>query len=708
MPKRQLPKRTFGNGEISPEFYLRRDAKIYEDGAKRMRNVRAIDSGSFEVRPGTYWINTITSGILVPFYFSSDQYYVLHFYDGGMTAYLPDGSPAGSLSGAPWTSSILNELRWTKEGDALFVAHRSIKTQKITRIGAVSWSLADYAFASGYGGAINQPYYKLADIDMTLTPSARTGSVTLTTSANFFVSGHVGTRIRYLEKEIEITAVTNGTTATGTIIQTLPLCQRITFSSAENFQVGHIVEQDTTGVKGKIIAKSSTTIDVVATSNVAGFTVSSSYKIISPDGSATPSGISTISPLAVSDWDEQLCSPVNGYFGAVCIHRGRFVFSDHNSLPDAILFSVVGQYFNFDLGSAEDSDAIFEFVGDGKATRILDMISAETLLIFTDGGTYYIPEKSDPPFTPTAFSVRQIDTAKSGPSRAFSFERSTFCSDATGKRLYQVFPDQNSNVGYWSSRNAALLSSHLIRNPICTTQSERFLSYPERYAFGVNEDGTMFVLHAIEDQEVLGLSLWETDGIFKSICAVGSDLFALVERVIGGATIYTFEKFSDSLTLDCVKEISDISGTADDYAGQSVFVTGSTYSYGEVEVDVDGGINLDTDFLGPFQLGLFYSPDVELLPPEVTGDGVTTKQASRIRITAAYVHTLQSGRYLVNGVPNSSYRGGDDLTHPPELRDDIRKVALLGRNREPTIRITRDDAVKLKVIGVTMEVAYNG
>lgn len=685
---------------------MRRDAKIYEDGAKRMRNVRAIDSGSFESRPGSYWLGTISAGVLVPFYFDSDEFYVLHFYNEGMTAYLSNGASAGSISSAPWTSDVLSDFRWTKEGDTLFAAHRTMKTQKIKRIGASAWSLSDFEFDSGVGGSKLQPYYKLADPDITLSVSARTGSVTLTTSAAFFDADHVGVRIRYMDREIEITSVASATSASGTVIQRLTACQRVNVSSIEPFQVGQIIEQDTAGIKAKIAAVGTTTIDIVCLDNVNGMTTT--YELISPDGKASPSSVTDIPPPAIKDWDEALCSDVNGYFGAICIHRDRMVFADHASLPDALLLSVAGQYYNFDLGEAADSDAIFEFIGDGNVTKVNDLVSSETLLIFSDGGTYYIPEKNDPPFTPTAISIRSIDTNKAGTARAFRFERSTFCPDFTGKRIYQAFPDQNSNVGYWNSRNASLLSSHLIRNPVSTSQSESFLEFAEKYSFGVNDDGTMFVLHAVEDQEVLGITLWETDGLYKSVCAVSDQVFVLAERVINGSTIYTLEKFSNDITLDCVKEIPNLSAKALSYANHTAFVTGETYSYGEVTVAGDGGITLDTDFSGPFQIGLFYSPDVELLPPEVTGDGITTKQASKIRITAAYIHTLSSGRYLVNGVANSSYRGGDDLTAPPVLRDEIRKVSLIGRSREPTVRITRDDAVRLKVIGVTMEVAYNG
>lgn len=684
---------------------MRRDTDQYGDGAKRMRNARAIDSGSFERRPGTEWIATFDEdGILVPFNFSPDQTYELHFYDGAMDAYLEDGTAAGGVTSAPWTTAMLPELRWHREGDVLFVFHRDMSSKMVRRTGAATWALEDYDFSSGIGNSIDQPYFKLAANDTTLQPSALTGSVTLTTSSDFFVSGHIGSRVRYLDREIEITAVTNGTTATGTVRQTLPPTQTITVASSAVFQVGQAVEGSSDSRKGRITAiPSGTTVTVVVTTGTSSFAASGN--LIGPDGLSAISGVSNTTPAAIKDWDEQMCNDVNGYFGSITIHRNRLVLSDHKSLPDALCLSRTGDFFNFSLGTGAATDSIFEFIGDGSVSRVGDMVSAETLLIYTNAGTFYVPERTDPPFTPTAFSIRQIDSVQCGPVRAVKFERYIFIPDASGKRLYQTFPT-GDDAGPWASKNVSLLSPHLIRNPVAAAQAEIFLDYAERYSFVVNSDGTLAVVHAIEDQQVLGISLWETEGEIKSICASGNNIFILVQRTIDGSTVYTLEKFNAALRLDCARTLDDLNDTDTDYADQDVYVTGGDFSYGEVTVASDGSIELDTNFEGPFEIGFFYSPDVELPTPEISGDGIATIAAAVKRITKAYIHTVDSGRYFVNGVPNSNYKTNDDLTASPPLRTEIRRVSLLGKSREPTVRITQEDAAPLKVIGVTMEVAY--
>ena len=53
-----------------------------------------------------------------------------------------------------------------------------------------------------------------------MSVSGNTGSITVTlsgpTSAGYFTADHVGSIVRYLDREIEITAVASGTSATGT------------------------------------------------------------------------------------------------------------------------------------------------------------------------------------------------------------------------------------------------------------------------------------------------------------------------------------------------------------------------------------------------------------------------------------------------------------------------------------------------------------
>lgn len=662
-----------------------------------------LNSGSFTRKPGSSWIATLQgNGILVGFYFNAAQKYILVFNDGRMDAYLEDGTTAGSLTSAPWTAAMLPDLRYTVEGDTVFLAHQDMATQVITRTAADTWSRAAFAFAAGFGSSKAQPYYKFEDSSVTITPSATTGTITVTASASIFSDDWIGVRIRYLGREIEITDSNTALECDATVIQTLPSAQRLTVGSSAVFQVGHIVEHSVDGTKGKVFNISDAThVDVIPTEGVQAFPASGS--LVSPDGSTAISATASANLPALTDWDEQVCSALRGYPGAVCLHRNRLVFSDHPEIPDALMFSYIGQYYNFDLGTGADSDAIFEFMGDGKVDRVRGLVSSENLFILTNAGPYYIPESSSSPITAGSIEIKPFGTSGVGDANGGEFAGGVLYPDSSGKRITRIRPSGNQQQP-WEAIDVSLLSSHLISTPVSSAYCDRFEDRPERYALFVNTDGTMLVHHNIEDQNVNGFGLWTTEGDYKSVCAVGNDIFVSVERTIAGVTTYTLEKLDSDLRLDAVKTFTSASDTVSAYAGQIIRVTGDSYDFGQIEVGVAGAIVVDTEFAGPFEAGFYFAPDVTLLPAEVVSD--ETIAGLKKRFTKINVHVKDSGRYGVNGVYTSSYRAGEDLTAPPPARTEVKRFSTLGRSYEPEINITQDAAVPLTVLGISMEVSF--
>jgi hypothetical protein len=74
--------------------------------------------------------------------------------------------------------------------------------QRLVRTGASIWSLDSVDFFIAVIGRIEQPYYKVADIAVTLQPSDVVGSITVMASAPVFVQDHVGRIIRILSRQI--------------------------------------------------------------------------------------------------------------------------------------------------------------------------------------------------------------------------------------------------------------------------------------------------------------------------------------------------------------------------------------------------------------------------------------------------------------------------------------------------------------------------
>jgi len=110
-------------------------------------------------------------------------------------------------------------------GDTVFITHRNNPTVKIKRTSATTFACSLFAFDSHSSGYPRyQPYYKYEDSSVTLTPAATSGStVNITASSGIFDSDSnwVGKTIRIGGKEVDIASRTNTTIVVGNIRETL-------------------------------------------------------------------------------------------------------------------------------------------------------------------------------------------------------------------------------------------------------------------------------------------------------------------------------------------------------------------------------------------------------------------------------------------------------------------------------------------------------
>lgn len=223
MVQLNIDKSNFTSGEISPRLLGRGDLRSYANGASKLRNVFIHPTGGVSRRPGLRYVDTARGvGRLVAFEFNTEQVYLLVFTDGHVDIYKDDVNVADFAT--PWTAAQIVQINWVQSADTLFITHPDVEPRKITRSSHTSWSIDTWSFVDDQESPANriyQPHHKYADDDVTITPSATTGSVTLSASANVFDAAHVGNRFRIGNKEVEITAVSTATSATATVKETL-------------------------------------------------------------------------------------------------------------------------------------------------------------------------------------------------------------------------------------------------------------------------------------------------------------------------------------------------------------------------------------------------------------------------------------------------------------------------------------------------------
>lgn len=241
-------KTNFTAGEVSRELLGRGDLRAYDNGALELRNLFIYPTGGITRRAGLGYVDTAAgNGRLISFEFNTEQTYLMIVTNYRIDIYA-GGINIQTLS-APWTAAQIAQLTWTQSADTLLLVHPDVPPKKLVRNNLGVFVLDDWVFYTA-GNVRQQPYYKFSDSAVTLTPSATTGTITLTASASVFVAGHAGTRLRVGGKEVEITTVNSPTVVTATVIQTLSATTAIidwaeqSFSAVRGYPASVAFHQD--------------------------------------------------------------------------------------------------------------------------------------------------------------------------------------------------------------------------------------------------------------------------------------------------------------------------------------------------------------------------------------------------------------------------------------------------------------------------------
>ncbi len=243
---------SFSSGELAPSLFGRTDIAQYQNACALVQNFLIKPSGSIISSPGTEYINPCKTGgstgftRLLSFIFSRTDSYIIEM-GVGYFRFFTDGAVVVSPGTTPYevahtyTAAQLSEVQYCQLNDVIYLAHKDHPPRKLTRISATSWNLSALPFTGGPFAQDNAIYSGGTTTlltSATITPSATAGSVTLSASANIFIAssstlGHLNTfwKINTLvtnattglqeQGYVQITAITNPSTATATVIKTL-------------------------------------------------------------------------------------------------------------------------------------------------------------------------------------------------------------------------------------------------------------------------------------------------------------------------------------------------------------------------------------------------------------------------------------------------------------------------------------------------------
>jgi hypothetical protein len=152
---------------------------------------------------------------LIGFGFNTDQSYILALTDKNIGVYL-NGVLQVDVYNGNITSSMLADISWAQSADTLIIFHEDINPLVVQRQGANDyWTVANLAFD-------NTPYFAFTETTQsgagagfgTLTPSAVSGTITLTVSSGTFTTGSVNQYVEGNGGRARILSYTSATVVT--------------------------------------------------------------------------------------------------------------------------------------------------------------------------------------------------------------------------------------------------------------------------------------------------------------------------------------------------------------------------------------------------------------------------------------------------------------------------------------------------------------
>jgi len=744
MQKARIPQNSFQFGEVSDSLVMRTDTAIYTGSAQKVENMIITVEGSAKKRLGlkhiydysiTYDADNPIQSHLVDFIFDNNEQYIISLEHQKVRCFRLDGTLSlvatltqdVSANTLPFDKDYLNQYTIAQMGDVMFICHPLFAPRLLTRTSLTTFEISTYTFDERADNKqIYQPYTKYQNVGVTLDPSATSGTgITLTTSSaywdttgsqsggNYPDSLHVGVVVRYGGNEIEITSVQSSTQATGNVVDTLtvrlsvanPLRANDGSNLVEVTQLNHgygggesITISDASAVGGINAASinGARTVANIIDDNTYNFTAGATANS-SEDGGGFPK-IATHAPTL--DWDEQSWSAKRGYPAAVAFHENRLVFGGTLAEPDSLFMSEVGEYFNHDVGTAQDNEAIKLTAATGDVHEIRYLLSSRDLQVFAGTGELYVPTYLNQAITPTNAQIREQTPYGSAFVKPVLIDGSTVFAQASG-RVVREYLFTDSEDAY-ASTAVSSISSHLINTPIFMSVVQSGFSQPDSYALVSMTDGTAAIFTSNRAEKRASWVQFTTNGRFDSVISIGNRMFVNIYDANDKLMLCEFEGDVglDSYIYGAISanSVTVSAAYADGVTVDVVATDGSVLSYlGEFTV-ASGAVDLSAYSTAGFThayVGKKFTAKIISNPIDATGASGPLTGMLR-GITNIVVDIKNTRSIKVNTKPinlETSFTGK-------------KEVRLLGYGRDPKVTIEQDDPLTMQVNGFVSEVIF--
>jgi len=753
--------RDFSFGEVDPTLKRADDHPARKAGLRQMANFRILNSGGVQDRSGRRALFpaphverieevTMSPGNIFKIAFGAGYIFI---YDAN-GALIKQFDKQGNGAYLPWSAADIPSIVFAQFNLSIYITFsHSMRPQVVTWDGVSTWSIADYNEIL-LGTQKRTPFYRLSPQGISIIPSAQTGSINIVASAPVFTPGHVGTRIRFVNRQILIASYSDSQHVTGFVEESLPGSQVLHFTSDPRsiFNVGDVVLGSVTGSRGQVNATTSTTItvqllslttstfiSVFGNSNTLAFAGTES--VVGPSGSLAISVTDSITaPTGTTVWDDEVMNDYRGYPASVFVDQFRVGFCDFPAIPGGIGWTAINAPTDFYVvGATVPSGAIFELAPDKVQVLYVVPGPESSEFVFCDQKIYYIKIDASNPLVPGSVRFAALSGDGAGRVQPRTAQEIILYVNA-GRNSMMAIVASGAYYRPFNTKGLSDFHAHLFNNIVLIAAPTADGTFNERYIYVMNGDNSLVVgkynlADITSDQPKVGWGPWSGVGAIKWVCAMDADVVFTTSYF--GATIC--EILDDSLYLDSALFVNALPAAFTPTPGlgplwwipsQTVALMDQvTRSMGTYDIDAtgfivpqgNGGENLASASL---VAGQQWTATVEPFTPNAPPGPDANQRMKMRQISYFGVYVIHSTGFVMGGLFSGritrtspalgtlmndrrfpAWMQDDDPTLPPPQREIAEFYPVPGSSYDPRAVIFKDTPGPLQILELAIEVS---
>lgn len=741
----------FTGGEISPEVANRVDLDKYQFALLQARNCLVRPYGPIYRRPGMMYVASAKysdkQAIIVPFNGADNTDYLLEIGDKYIRVY-KNGSYLNVEITTPFGAADLPNLRFTQSADVMFIASGTYPVKQLARYSDTDWRFGDFEITDMY---FDDSIISSSE-NATITPSGRTGSVTLTASEGIFTSAMVGMQVKLMQNvPASEVSVSNGTTGSlyagegwkiithGTWTGTVTVQKSIDNATWENYRTYSAKDDYNPSESGSlsegaylraVCSVSSGTCNVNLSTlpyNKEGIAKITAFTNSTHVTASVTEAFGTTNATKIYSFGAW-CNAF-GYPKTIGFFQDRMIFGGTMKQPYMVWMSRTGDYGNFSVekasGTVTDDSAVAIGLVSRKQYQILHLVPSTDLLILTAGNEWTISGGST--VTPANVSTRMQTTCGCGSCEPIMAGGRIVFVQGRGSTVRDM--GYSYETDSYGGTDLTLLAKHIVHGVQIVDSA--YKQEPDSTLYFVRSDGTMACLAYIIDQKVYAWSTIDTAGSIEAVAVVqeGDEdaVYVLVKRTIGGQVVRSLEVLhnnnskssrpNDYIMVDAAVmknntgRSTETTFSVPELAGATVDVLGDGRVFTGLTVATDGTLELPAAVTS-IVAGLPYKMVIELPNVEIkTGDG--TMQGRFKQVSECTLRLSNSCGGQVGCTEDSMDRlPYDELSAVTDVRlfsgDKVITLPVGGFNNEGRAVIVSDEPYPFNLLAIVRKVTFGG